>query len=43
MEYLFACLNKLSIVVGGFLAIDSKKGVLRQILLLKICTMTSML
>ena len=43
IEYLSAHLNKSSIVVRGFLARDTKKGVLGQILLLKICRMTSML
>ena len=43
MEYLFAFLNKSSIVIGGFLARDSKKGVPGQILILKICRTTSML
>ena len=43
MEYLFAHLNKSSIVVGGFLVRDSKKGVPGHILLLKICRTTSML
>ncbi|RVX15062.1 hypothetical protein CK203_007696 [Vitis vinifera] len=36
IEYLLARLNKSSIVVGGFLASDSKNGVLGQMLRLKI-------
>ena len=43
MEYLFACLNRSSIVASGFLARNSKNGVPRQIFLLKICKMASML
>lgn len=43
MEYLFARWNRSSMVVGGFLARDSKKGVPRHMLRLKICRMTSML
>ena len=43
MEYLFARLNRLSIVACDFLAIDSKKGVLKQMFLLKICKMASIL
>ena len=43
MEYLFARLNRLSIVACDFLVIDSKKGVLEQMLLLKICKMASIL
>ena len=43
MEYLFAHLNKSSIIVGDFLVRDSKNGVPRQMFLLKICRMTSML
>ena len=36
MGYLFALLNKSPIVARGFLARDSKKGVLEQMFLLKI-------
>ena len=43
MEYLFARLNKLSIVDGGFLVRDSNKGVPEQIFLLKICKTGSMI
>ena len=43
IKHLFACLNRSSIIAGGFLARDSKKGVLGHMLLLKICRMTSML
>ena len=43
IEYLLAHLNKSSIVVGGFLASDSKNGVSGQMLRLKICRTTSML
>ena len=43
MEYLFACRNRSSMVVGSFLARDSKKGVPGYMLRLKICRMTSML
>ncbi|KAL6320521.1 hypothetical protein AAG906_007600 [Vitis piasezkii] len=43
IEYLLARRNKSSIVVGGFLASDSKNGVPRQMLRLKICRTTSML
>ena len=43
IEYLFARLNKSSIVVDSFLTRDSKKGVLGHMFLLKICRMTSML
>ena len=40
IEYLLAHLSKLSMVDGGFLARDSKKGIPGQILLLKICRAT---
>ena len=43
MEYLFARLNKLSIIAGGFLARDSKNDIPKQILLLNIFRMTSTL
>ena len=43
MEYLFARLNRSSIVASSFLERDSKKGVPRQMLLLKIYKMVSML
>ena len=43
LEYLFARLNKLSIVAEGFLTRGSNKGVPEQILLLKIWRTTSML
>ena len=43
IEYLLARRNKSSIVVGGFLASNSKNGVPRQMLRLKICRTTSML
>ena len=36
IEYLFACLNRSSIVIGDFLERDSKNGVPGQILYLKI-------
>ena len=43
IEYLLARLNKSSIVVGGFLASDSKNGVPGQMLRLKICRTASIL
>ena len=43
IEYLFARLNKSSIVVGDFLASDSKNGVPGQMLHLKICRTASIL
>ena len=43
IEYLFASLNRSSIITGVFLTGDSNKGVLGQMLLLKIGRMASML
>ena len=43
MEYLFTRLNRSSIVSDCFLAKDSKNNIPKQMLLLKICRMTSML
>ena len=43
IKYLFSCLNKSSIVAVDFLVIDLKNGVPRQMLLLKVCKMASML
>ncbi|RVW84097.1 hypothetical protein CK203_040606 [Vitis vinifera] len=43
IEYLLSRRNKSSIIVGGFLASDSKNGVPEQMLYLKICRTASML
>ena len=43
IEYLFARLNRSSMVTGGFLARDSKNGVLEQMVCLKIWRIVSML
>lgn len=43
MEYLFACRNRSSMDIGGFLARDSKKGVPGHMLRLKIYRTVSML